>query len=304
MAFSAADSAFEGFRIAREKPLAVVAWAVLLFLNGVVSWYVMVTQAGPELQTYSALSPGDVASMTRTVSAFVRAFAILLPLWLVVHSVLAASVNRVVLRPDDRGFLWMKVGADEARQAVVLIVLGLMSFAAYMAAAMLTSVVMGLVLGSAGGMGVGSSAVILATGVAFIAAACAFLVILARLAVASPMTFDLKRIEIFAASQITQGRFGQMLGAYLLALAMVALVDLLIFVIFLSIAAVIAGGVNVAMETLQPKFATLSYYFSPLRILYLAFTSVMSALGYAIWFGVAPRAYQQLRGQAAPSVFS
>lgn len=299
MAFSATDAAIEGFRIAREKPLAVAGWAAVALVNGAVSSVVLVTMAGPAMQTYGAVSPADATAAMQSLQVLAPAYAVLLVLSLISYSILVASVNRVVLRPQEKGFLWLRLGADEFRQGVVLLVLGLLLFAAYMGAAVVAGVIAGVAFGGAPP----GSATIAAVGLALAAAVFAFLAILAKLSLASPLTFDLGRIEIGAAWRMSQGRFGQMIGAYVLAFCMLVLVGVLLMVIYFAFASVTVGGVNTAIDVLRPKTVTLSTYFTPLRILYLLFASVISALANAIWFGVAPRAYQQLKGTSAASVF-
>jgi hypothetical protein len=305
VAFSASDAALEGFRIAREKPLAILGWAVVQLAISVISSVVLVTAAGPALQTYSATAPADAAAALRSLSAVAPAYALMLPLILVGYAVQVASVNRVVLRPQERGFLWLKLGADEMRQVVVLIVLGLLLFAAYMAAALIAGIVVGVAIGGATGGAVaapGAGTMLVATSIAMFAAVFAMLAILAKLSLASPMTFDLKRIEIFASWRLTQGRFWPLFGAYVMAFVMLLLVAMLVLVIFAAIAALATGGVTKAAEVFKPTYGSLASYFTPLRVLYLGFGAVISGLTNAIWFGVAPRAYQQLKGPDA-SVF-
>ena len=233
-------------------------------------------------------------------------YAIVTPMLLVAYSVLAASVNRVVLRPQDRGFLWLKLGVDELRQAVVLLVLGIILFLALMVSLVAASVVVALALGASGGaaaMAPGSPATAAAVGATFLLTVIATFAIMAKLSLASPLTFDLGRIEIFGSWRLTQGRFWPMLGAYLLAFVMLLFVSMLIYVIYAAIASVATGAFSKAFESLRGPSLTLSGFLSPLSLLYLVFNAATGALTNAIWFGVAPRAYQQLKGHEAASVF-
>ena len=127
MAFSASESAFEGFRIIRREPATVAIWAVVLLVLGAIVSATMLPVLG---QFAAGITPGATATSPAQLAAFghlMQLYLVVFPLYLVLLSVFTAAIYRVVLRPQDRGFARLKLGADELRLVGLCLLMGLLS---------------------------------------------------------------------------------------------------------------------------------------------------------------------------------
>jgi hypothetical protein len=135
MAFSATDAALEGFRITRAHPKAVLAWAAVQLVLIALMRGAMLGLAGDEMATissFSYLTSGDLpAEMQRLMPAMLRVSLADLVLMVVFNAVLYAAVNRAVLGRDSAIPGWLRLGADELRQGLVLLAYYLTLVAAY-----------------------------------------------------------------------------------------------------------------------------------------------------------------------------
>lgn len=297
MAFSSTDAAFEGFRIARERPVAVLVWAALYVGVTVVALAIAAAAVGPEgLEVLNRpLGPEPAPEEIGAIlPAFMAFYGVMTPFALVLQSMLGAAVYRTVLRPDEGGRFQLKLGADEVRLVLVNLILSV-----------LFGVGAGVVFGVVGGVA-GALAVVggfLGGFVAFllvVAALCAIILAAVRLSLAGPITFDERKIALFQSWSLTKGRFWPLLGAYLLALALAIVVGLLGLVIFTGLAAVLGGGLGAAGAAINPTAPDLgSLMTSPLTLAFVAFSGLMSTLQLVILGGVFAHAYAQLRGPAA-----
>ena len=59
MGFSVTNAAFEGFRLTREHPRAVLAWTGVLLLLHLATSALLVGMAGPALNDFAAMDPTD-----------------------------------------------------------------------------------------------------------------------------------------------------------------------------------------------------------------------------------------------------
>ncbi|RYF90493.1 MAG: hypothetical protein EON95_16820, partial [Caulobacteraceae bacterium] len=212
--FSATDAGLAGFRILREKPMVMPAWAIVSLAISILSVVVMVLLAGPalmEVQEIAKATTPDPEAMVAAYGRMAPALLLILPIAIIGYSVLYAAASRIVLRPADRGFGWMKFGADEVRQGLAMVLVFLILTGVYLVAALAAGVfiALGAMVNPALGVLVGLLAVLGALGIVVYVAV--------RLSLVSPATFATGRVDIRAAWQLTKGRFGPLFGAYLLA---------------------------------------------------------------------------------------
>ncbi len=111
--FSASDAALEGFQLMRHHWRMVVGWAVfnLLAMAAVVIAFVIigvmvVMVAGGDSRAFGQSVGGPVVSLAT----------------IVVQLVIAAAVYRLIFRPEERGFLYLRLGPDELRTLAAAVV--------------------------------------------------------------------------------------------------------------------------------------------------------------------------------------
>lgn len=307
MAFQAMDAALEGFRIAREKPKAMLIWAAASLLISLASAAGMVLLFGGTLNEFMAMGrsgsddPTEVMSMMGQVGLL---YVFLLPITLMIFAIFTSAVYRTVLRPSDSAFGYLRLGATEFRMAVVLIVLFLLGLAVSIAAIIIVAIIGGMLgvaisLGSDGGLGAGLAvgALILIAYAALIFASLAFWT---KLSFAGPMTFAEGRIRIFESWSATKGHFWSLLGCYVVAGILGIVVSMLGGVISMAVMLGLggAGGGDLAslFETVQADYSSVAAFFSPAIIANLVISSLFSALTYAIFLAPPAVAYRDIRG--------
>lgn len=274
--FSPTDSALEGFRLGRENPVAIAVWAAIGLVQTVLTYWLVIPAAGKPLTKLMELSqktPPDtqavMAAWTEAGSGIVKIYPILIPIMLVLGALLSAAIMRAVLRPEQRSLGYLRAGADEARILVVMLVK--------------TLILIGLTLVS-GVIAGGLAAVIGAAGLllgmlVFMAAMGLYLFIAVRLSLASPQSFAEKRIAIFSSWGLTAGRFGPILGCYLLAFILAVVV---FFIGTLAGGAISAIQGLISGHSVTADFSSLAAFFTPAQVLSLVIQAVVGALVLAI----------------------
>ncbi|HWQ87890.1 hypothetical protein [Brevundimonas sp.] len=240
MAFSATDAAFEGFRLVRRNPLALVAWTLLYAVLTLTALFSLSNMIGPleavtaqaeALESVDQPSLDQVMAVMAGFGAIMAQVAWLMPVSLVVGAMLGAAVARGVLNPSGDRFGYLRLGMDEVRVLVVTFVLGLLgglvAFVAFMALGLLVAAA------KAGGGGGGAA---IAGVVGFLAIICGLVWLSVRLSLAVPITVAEKRFAFFDSFNVTKGRFWPLLGMAVLAIVMVLLVQLLSSIVSMPMA--------------------------------------------------------------------
>lgn len=293
MAFSATDAAFEGFRVVRRHPMALVFWTLFYI---VVMAAALAAVGGSVMGLMSTVKQLEQAGGTPTpedimplVGAYLAIFAVILPLSLIASAVLYAAVARSVLRPNESSFGYMRLGMDELRVLVV-------SLALAVAFTLLAVVVFG-VIGVVGGIaGAGDMPVLWLVVVLLVLAAIALFIWLAvRLSLAIPITMAERRIAIFDSFGFTKGRFWPLLGMALLAGVMTVVVGLLGSLVAMPIQLATGGmeglagmegeSVNTILQTAWPAIAA-----------WVVLNAIMSALQLAVLYAPFSAAYRDITG--------
>lgn len=246
MAFSATDAAFEGFRLVRRNPLALVAWTLLYAVLTLTALFSLSSIVGPleaftvQAEAMESVAEPSVEQMMGLMSQFgviMAQVAWLLPVSLVVGAMLAAAVSRGVLKPSNDPFGYLRLGMDEVRVLVVTFVLSLvMGFAAVVA-----FVALGVLIAVAKAAG-GPGAAGITGVVGGLALICGFVWLAVRLSLAVPITVAEKRFAFFDSFGVTKGRFWPLLGMAVLAIVMVMLIELLSSIVSLPLG--IASGLQ------------------------------------------------------------
>lgn len=245
MAFSGSDAAFEGFRLVRRNPMALVAWALLYAVVSLASLFAMSTAIGPitewaermdalENQSPSA-TPEQVLEAFQGIGQVMLSLAWLIPVSLIVTAMLMAAVARAVLNPRAAGFGYLRLGMDELRVFVVTLVLGILMVCAWIAVA----VAVGALSGIAGATG--AEWMWLFVVLAGLAGVAGIIWLAVRLSLAVPITVAENRFAFFDSFGVTRGRFWSLLGMAVIAFVMVLVISMLSWVITLPLG-MMAGG--------------------------------------------------------------
>ncbi len=293
-AFSATDAAFAGFRLIRQRPMLIVVWTLvglgLLLAFGLVALLLL----GGSFMSLAQLGEGaepSVEEVSRILLTMVPLMLIVLPVGGVYLATMIAGVNRAILRPDEKAFFYLRLGADEMRQAVVLLVQALGWFGVYLLVVLIVALTAGVGALSAGlggesptpgGIGAVIGSILLA-GIGGFALA---LFLLVKFSLASAQTFHTGRINIFGSWSLTRGRFWPILGAFLLVFVFMIMISIAQSVIQLigqlsllsgeMVAIVIGLGVTVLISSFISTVIHVIAY-APAPTIYKAITTSDSA---------------------------
>ena len=228
--FSASEAALEGFLLTRERPAAIAAWTGVYAICMVVLGEVMLKSLGPEAMEIARkgrLSPQDAEVIATKLSGSVPAFLLVLLLAVTLVSIITAGIYRLVLRPNETGFVHLRFGADELR----LTAMNLILFAIGM-----VCLVLGFAVIAAAESASPALAVVVASAVAI-----GTIWVGVRLSLATPMTFQTRHLSLRAAWELTRGQFLPMLFMIFLSVIFYVIIWVLITVIWFVAVRVIGG---------------------------------------------------------------
>ncbi len=300
--FSASDVALTGFRVVRERPKTVAIWAVIQLVVSTAFTLGMVSWVGPALTSLNALNGAQARNPSATLALFGQLapfYLVTLVLSLAFYSILYAAMNRVVLRPAEEGFGYLRLGADELRQLGLFGLIFVMAIGAYIAFFIVLIVVLipvSMILGGAQNTGASVMAGLLAVLIG-IGAFCAWIYLWVRLSLASPMTFVTRRVDLFGSWRLTRGQFWPLFGTYAVAVILAVIVSLLTTVVSMAVGALF-GGVGGLGALFRPDMSSLGVYLTPARIAGLVIGAVSSALVWPVLLTPAAAIYRSLTGDS------
>ena len=305
--FSPSDAAFEGFRVIHRHPGAVLGWAIARILIFLVIGGLALTLFGPqltELSSYSGAGRTMAPEQALRFAGSMGLFGLLaIPIGLLISAIFVAAVFRPVLRPDDKGLLFLKIGGDEWRLVLLtLAYVGLFILAEIVLA--LTIVILSLLGGAAlhlstGGGGVGALVGVLLGLALFLA--CFWVAV--RLSLAGPMTFAERRVQVFGSWGVTRGRFWSLFGCYLLAWIFAVLVGVLGWVVSVAANAAISGDWSAMSSAMNPRamivngqLNMLTHLMSAGVIVQLVLSTLFQTVSRVIMYAPMAAAYRDLTG--------
>lgn len=226
--FSPSDAAFEGFRLTRERPRAVVAWAfcslIYSYLIGAVADLTLGTQSQAllaDLQRAGA-DPAAFWPAARKMAPFILAG---LPLLVAFQAIFTCAVYRAVLRPEESARGYIRLGLDELRMMALNVILGLI-WGVTVFTVLLVALLAAATAGTAS-----ESVTVLVGDVVTVGVFCAAIMVLTRLSLAGPITFAERRLHVFTSWSMSKGVFWRLFGAYALSFALGAVVLLLMVLV-------------------------------------------------------------------------
>jgi len=291
--FSPTDAALEGFRLTREKPRVLLAWSVANFIISVIMALALIAMFGPMLAELEAVnaSSDDPRQALAMFEKLAPLYALVLPAGLIVIAVWSGAVYRAVLRPADNRFWYLRLGGDELRLTLLMLI--------YVVLAIGFTFVLTLVAGllSAGALAIGGPVGALISAIIGLIGIGVFIWVAVRLSLSGPATFAERHIRVFESWILTRGVFWPLLGAYVLSLALVIVVMLLALVIYAAIAAITLGGdLSQIGKVFQPDTSSLATYFTPAMLIYLVFGAFLGAVQNAVIYAPPAVAYRELHG--------
>ena len=297
MAFSATDAVFEGFRVVRRQPLALVFWA-LFYAAVMAAAFAMI---GPSLIGFvTATEQLEQSGATPTMEDFAPLFqmmgllfAVLLPASLITSAMMHAAIARSVLRPGESAFGYLRLGMDEVRVLVVSLVL----FVVFMGLLFFSSGLIGVAIGMT--VAAEAPALWLLVVLLVLAAIALFAWLSVRLSLAIPITMAERRIAIFDSFGFTKGRFWPLLGMALLAWVLSMVVGLLGSLVAMPLQLATGGGM-MALEGLEDESLQVILQSAwPAIGAWILINAVMSALQVAVVYAPFAAAYRDIKGVAS-----
>ncbi len=282
--FSISDAALTGFRVVREHPRAVLVWAAFQLVFSILMRTLIAATASPDLMALFA-NPGalDPTRAALMLTQMMRMAMVLLPFALAFYAMLLAAMNRIVLRPAEDRFGYLRVGRDELRQ------LGLIALASvvFFGIELVLALVAGLLMGVLGVVKAAPSSLF----VPLLLVYAALIAVAVRFSLASAITFDRGRVDLFGSWRMTKGRFWPLLGALMLTIAFTLVIGLLGFVISGAVQLIAAGG---DVGALFSRSAPTGSPFSAPNLVAFVLNAVITALVWPILLTPAPEIYRTL----------
>jgi len=229
--FSLGDAFASGFRLIGRRPGAILAWAVVFFVLGLLPTFLVFALAAPDLfqlfqqamteaaRTAGERSPPDLAKLFELQSKLLGARAVGFLANVVVRGVLMAAVFRAVLEPQNSRFAYLRLGAQELWLMLLSIVLVIFMVIVMVVLAVPFGVVGGLAFYALHGSPAGAPASAFIVMLCVLGYAGVLLWILLRLSLAGPMTFAAREFRLFESWTLTRGHVGELFALALLLVA-------------------------------------------------------------------------------------
>ena len=294
--FSPTDAAFEGFRLTRERPRALIAWACCYLMFT----YAVALVAELTLGTQSQALIGDFQRAASDPAAFWAAaqklapfFLAGLPLSLAFQSIFTCAVYRAILRPRDARAGYLRLGMDEVRLGVLNVILS------FLWGAIIFAVLMVTILAAATAGTTATSAMVLLGDAVTLVMVAGGIMVLVRLSLAGPMTFAERRLRIFESWHLTRGAFWRLFWAYLLTFLLGFVVLLLMLLILNAVVGVVAQLSGVPLDSLNGLSP------NPLimvgAFIYQAASVLVLTCFWVVWKAAPAQAYKDITGGRYPA---
>ena len=271
-----------GFRLIRERPGAMLIWTLVQLIVAVATSFV--TTWIVQASFYAALSGEDVQSLQLTAAL---QFILLGLGGLVVSTILYAAVQRAILRPDEGGPGWLRLGMDEVRLFLLL----LLCLFIFLLALLAVGLFLGAVLYRAS-PGAAVAAIYIVGGIGG-------LLFGTKISLIFPLTLKKGAFAIGEGTSLSRGRFWTLLGTYLIIFLILLVLGILNVAVtqpdYLS--AVFQhgfGSYEVEQATMLQSQKLIAGEIDAPVVIGWVLTAIQGAIGCALWGGAAATAVQQL----------
>lgn len=256
MTFSITHAAFEGFRVMRRAPLAVVMWGVTYF----VALALILAAAGAAVVSMIQGFEGahnDPAATMAVMGSVLTIYLIAIPLFLIVASIIVAATCRAVLAPNKPGFFYMRLGGAEFRLMGAYLVVAIAAIVGLMLVGMLFALVAGGAFLASGGAqpGAAPSPAIALFYPLYFGAVITYVWVSVRLSLLGPITVAEGRFALGRAWAATKGRFWTLLdlgAATVTRWFLIYFAAICLFSMLMLIGISMFAGDMAAMETETP----------------------------------------------------
>jgi hypothetical protein len=224
------NTAVEGFRLIRREPKSVLAWgAALVVLLGAPGLLVM-QQLSP---LFAEASEGLSDEAADLLFARVRLFVPILWLAMIAaYTVFAGAVLRAVITPEDRRFLYLRLGKAEFWMALSAVVGLIMFYIALLlvviALILILAVPMGLMYGD------GTAPQLSYVHWVIVLAVIGAYYFMLRFSMAPIMSFAERRFRLFESWSFTRGNGWRLLGLAAVLAAATFLIEVILLLVFSS----------------------------------------------------------------------
>jgi len=289
------EAATEGFRLIRREPKAVFSWGAVLALVLGVPITLLVRSLTPMMMdaTRVAETGGGLPSFAATMIGLTPLIWILS---LLAYTVLVGAVLRAILTPDDRRFLYLRLGKAELWMVLSAIVGFIIVYIGTVVAIMIAAVVLAIplaLLSKGGEMSGIHWAIVLAIVPGYVAS----IYVMLRFSMAPIMSFDQRRFRLFEAWRFTRGEGWRLLGlAVVMCLALIAVE----FVVLALTGMLSIFGRAMIDPTAAEAFAEkmFAFYGSPLIWLGVLVGALLGGPYMALMFAPWARVYLMLKDNA------
>jgi hypothetical protein len=279
-----------GFRLVRERPMAVVVWGLVYMVAVIAMTFAMRPLMLSQFQTMN----GDPQAALANFGAMMGRIALFGIVFMVVYAVLFAASQRAVLQPEREGFFYLRLGMDELRQLALGIIFVIGFYIALIVVMVVLGLLMGLVGAATGSFGF-AGALMLIEFIAIFALAVWFCT---RFALAFPLTLLRRKIIIGESWRITRGRFWPLFGAFLVVflvlLVIIAVVSLVTNGGYFAQLAQSAGDPAAVQRAAQQQMAEQFGAVSGKMIVRWIVSGIAGGLMVAVWGGTLATAAREL----------
>jgi hypothetical protein len=248
--FSIGEALGAAFKLMRQRPAAVFVWGALIIGPTLAFMPMMMATMSQfvtslETQSASGIDPATAPFPTGALAGMIGmqlAFGLLNLLQLFAVIVVYPAIMRAVIRPLERSWFSMRVSMDEVRVALVAgAVFG--GFYIVMMIAMMLVMVAGIfVIGTGSGSDANGVAVAIMMSVLMLAMMVIVLCLLPRFSLMAPATLMTRRFAFAEGWRMAKGQWGRLIGLQLSVIAIILLVELVLFVVVVSVAMLVASA--------------------------------------------------------------
>jgi hypothetical protein len=181
---------------------------VAQFASFCVQWWVVSALRAMPI-TDNSLSAQAMRQMLQTLGSSLAG----IPFVWAAAAVLTAAQCRAILQPERRGLAFMRIGGDEWRMALVSLILTAILIPVALVIAMIVAFVIGLLTTTTHVSPQLVNVAPFAVLAPFVLLAC---FVIARLSLASALTLEGRRINVFGSWRLTRGQSGKLFAIYFL----------------------------------------------------------------------------------------